>query len=93
MTKFEVLVQIAKKLGVTFYTDKDVSDAQKRLKNGTQEEINKAAREKALAIVFFMNSNDAKYRVLKQESHNAIAKEVNSYQMTIAQAHNELVGY
>ena len=48
------------------------------------------ARERALAIIFVMNSNDRKYRIYKQQCYNAMNKGRDEYPKSLVEAHTEL---
>ena len=63
------------------------------LDTDVKSELKKAARDRALAIMFFMNSNENKYAVYKQDCHNAMAKGRDEYPTTLIEAHTELEDY
>ena len=99
LEKFEILVSIAEKTGVKFYTDEDIKEVTEELELvkgiGTdsfneEEKIKQLARQRALAMLFFDNSNDNKYIIYKQECRNAMAKGRDEYPTTVTEAHTAL---
>jgi hypothetical protein len=103
LEKFEALVRVAEKNGALFYEIEDLEEANGSPTTGgtnddvelksedvKKERLHKAARDRALAMIFFMNSNEKKYAVYKQDCHNAMAKGRDEYPTTIIDAHTEL---
>ena len=99
LEKFEILVSVAEKTGVKFYADDDIKDVIEELglvkgidtdSFDEEEKIKRLARERALAILFFDNSNDNKYAIYKQECRNAMAKGRDEYPTTVIEAHTAL---
>ena len=103
LEKFEILVSVAEKTGVKFYDDDDIKDVIEELEllNGIdtdsfyegeedKDKVIRLARERALAIIFFDNSNDNKYAIYKQECRNAMTKGRDEYPTTVIEAHTAL---
>ena len=99
LEKFEILVSVAEKTGVKFYADDDIEEVNEELElfNGIgkgssdeEEKVRQLARERALAMIFFDNSNDNKYVIYKQECRNAMAKGRDEYPHTVTEAHTAL---
>ena len=60
----------------------------------TRNQYRREARDRALAMVFFMNSNENKYAVVyKQDCHTAMSKGRDEYPVTVIEAHTELEDY
>ena len=55
-----------------------------------KDEVSRLARERALAIIFFDNSNDNKYAIYKQECRNAMTKGRDEYPTTVIEAYTAL---
>ena len=108
--RFEILVNIAEKLGCTFHEETDIEEAFKlskrpmigidgrlrgwdkwnEVREECREEIIGDARQRALSMIFYMNSNDNKFAIHKQQNQNAMAKGRDEYPTTVIEAHTEL---
>lgn len=106
LKQFKTLVQIAEKTGLTFDDEQMCEDALKETKIRTakgkswsviladdRKEIRKEARERYLAMIFFMNASESKYAAYKQECHNAYSKGRDEYPRTVGEAHTAMEDY
>ena len=58
-----------------------------------KDEVRRLARERALAIIFFANSNDNKYAIYKLKCRNAMTTGRDEYPTTVIEAHTALRHY
>jgi hypothetical protein len=109
LSKFEVLTKVAENKGVSMYDEGDIVDILAEAKEANNEEfsseewedltaeeqllVGEKAKQRALAMIFFMNSNNRKYGVYKQDCHNANNKGRDEYPKTVTDAHTELENF